>query len=58
VRRRLREIFRRNRKTLSGQGGNLVVNVRKSAASATFADLSEDFLEVAGRALSRLAARR
>jgi ribonuclease P protein component len=58
VRRRLREIFRRNRGTLSGQGGHLVVNVRKSAASATFADLSEDLLEAASRALSRLASRR
>ena len=58
VRRRLREIFRRNRGTLSGQGGHLVVNVRKSAAAATFADLTGDLLEAVSRALSRAAARR
>lgn len=58
VRRRLREIFRRHRSILSGQGGHLVVNVRKSAATATFADLSEDLIEAAGRALARAAARR
>ena len=58
VRRRLREIFRRNRGTLSGPGGHLVVNVRKSAAEASFAALSEDLLEAASRALSRAAARR
>ena len=58
VRRRLREIFRRNRSALSGPGGHLVVNVRRSAAAATFADLCEDLLEVASRALTRAAARR
>jgi ribonuclease P protein component len=58
VRRRLREIFRRNRGALSGPGGHLVVNVRKSAAGATFVDLSEDFLETASRALTRAAGRR
>lgn len=58
VRRRLREIFRRNRSSLSGPGGHLVVNVRKSAGEATFADLSADLLETAGRAMARAAARR
>lgn len=58
VRRRLREIFRRSRGMLSGPAGHLVVNVRKSAAGASFAQLSEDFLQAAGRALSRTAAGR
>lgn len=58
VRRRLREIFRRNRGALSGTGGHLVVNVRKSAAGATFADLSSDLLEAASRALTRASSHR
>lgn len=58
VRRRLREVFRRNRSVLSASGGHLVVNVRKSAAATTFAELSQDLLETASRALSRAAARR
>ena len=58
VRRRLREIFRRHRGAFSGQGGLLVVNVRTSAAAASFAELSEDFLSTAGRAFLRTSARR
>ncbi len=58
VRRRLREVFRRHRGGSSGQGGLLVVNVRTSAAAATFSELSEDFLSTAGRAFSRAAPRR
>jgi ribonuclease P protein component len=53
VRRRLREIFRRNRKAFTGRAGSLVVNVRPSAASASFGELSEDFLSAAKRAFSR-----
>ncbi|MGH9400138.1 MAG: ribonuclease P protein component [Thermoanaerobaculia bacterium] len=53
VRRRLREIFRRNRKAFGGGAGDLVVNVRPSAASAAFAELSEDFLSTVHRAFSR-----
>lgn len=54
VRRRLREIFRRNRSVFAGQGAKLVVNVRPSAAAAPWAELSADFLSTAARALSRV----
>jgi ribonuclease P protein component len=56
VRRRLREIFRRNRAALRGRGGRLVVNVRPSAAGAPFDELSGDFLSSLDRALARIAA--
>jgi ribonuclease P protein component len=53
VRRRLREVFRRNREILQGRGGRLVVNARASAAEASFAELSADFLATLGRALGK-----
>ena len=53
VRRRLREIFRRNRAAFAGRTFRLVVNVRPSAAAASLAELSADLLESVGRALSR-----
>jgi ribonuclease P protein component len=53
VRRRLRETFRRNRPAFAGQSFRLVVNARPSAATASFAELSTDFLEAVGRALAR-----
>lgn len=43
LRRRVREIFRRNRDLFGTAGGNLVVNVRPSAADAPFAELAEDY---------------
>jgi ribonuclease P protein component len=43
LRRRVREIFRRNRSLFGTAGGNLVVNVRPSAAGVTFAELAEDY---------------
>jgi ribonuclease P protein component len=43
LRRRVREIFRRNRDLFGTSGGNLVVNVRPSAAGAAFAELAEDY---------------
>ena len=58
VRRRLREIFRRNRGAFQGRGGRLVVNVRPSAPAASFQELSGDFLSVIARALARVAAPR
>jgi ribonuclease P protein component len=58
VRRRLREIFRRNRGAFRGRGGRLVVNVRPSAAAAPFQELSGDFLSAVARALARTAAPR
>ena len=43
LRRRVREIFRRNRDLFGAAKGSLVVNVRPSAAGATFAELAEDY---------------
>ena len=54
VRRRLREIFRRTRVIPPPRSLSLVVNVRPSAAGASFADLSEDFTQAVRRGLSRL----
>jgi len=58
VRRRLRELFRRNRQALAGRGGRLVVNARASAAGASYAELAADFLTTLTRALGRSAAPR
>jgi ribonuclease P protein component len=57
VRRRLREIFRRGRALLGGAPLSLsiVVNVRPSAAQASFQELSEDFAAAMRRASARLA---
>jgi ribonuclease P protein component len=57
VRRRLREIFRRGRVLLAGAPLSLsiVVNVRPSAAQASFQELSEDFAAAMRRASARLA---
>jgi len=54
VRRRLREIFRRNRGLFCTTPLRLVVNVRPSAASVSFQELSEDYAATLARALSRL----
>lgn len=53
LKRRLREIFRRNRAGLPA-GVQIVVNVRSSAAAATFSEFSQDYLSALGRGLSRL----
>lgn len=53
LKRRLREIFRRNRAGFP-PGVQIVVNVRPSAAGATFSDFAEDYLSALGRGLSRL----
>jgi len=53
VKRRLRETFRRNRPAFAGRSFRLVVNARPSAGTASFAELSGDFLEAVGRALAR-----
>jgi ribonuclease P protein component len=58
ARRRLREIFRRNRAVFGGRGGRLVVNVRPSAAAAPFDELSGDLLSCIARVLARTAAPR
>lgn len=47
IKRQLREIFRRQKRFLR-PACDLVVNVKRSAATASFRDLSEDFLEALG----------
>jgi len=53
LRRRVRELFRRNRELFGTAVGSLVVNVRPSAAGATFAELAEDYRSTLSRILSR-----
>jgi ribonuclease P protein component len=53
VRRRLREIFRRNRGLLAASADRLVVNARPSAAAASFRELSEDYRRALRRASTR-----
>lgn len=53
VRRRLREIFRRNRDIFGERGGNLVINARPSAAQASFTELSEEYRSLVARTLSK-----
>ena len=53
VRRRLRELFRRRRSALPG-ALRLVVNVRPSAADASFPELSEDYRTTLARGVARL----
>jgi RNase P protein component len=53
VRRRLREIFRRNRDVFGGRGGNLVVNAKPSAAKVSFAELAQEYRSLVARTLSR-----
>ena len=53
VRRRLREIFRRNRGLLTGCGARLVVNARPSAAGVSFQELSEDYSRTVRKAATR-----
>jgi ribonuclease P protein component len=58
VRRRLREIFRRNREVFGGRAGNLVINAKPSAARATFAELAEEYRTLVARTLSKAPDRR
>ena len=53
LRRRVREVFRRNRDLFGTAGGSLVVNVRPSAALATFAELAEDYRSSLSKILAR-----
>ena len=53
LRRRVRELFRRNRDLFGKAGGNLVVNVRPSAAGVTFAELAEDYRSTLTRILAQ-----
>jgi len=54
ARRRLREIFRRNRDLLGGVAVSLVVNARPSTAGASFQELSEDYASAVTRGIARL----
>jgi ribonuclease P protein component len=54
VRRRLKELFRRTRPLFGDTVARLVLNVRPSAAGASFSELSEDYRAAVTRALSRL----
>ena len=58
VRRRLREIFRRNREVFGGRSGNLVINAKPSAARATFSELAEEYRALVSRTLSKAPDRR
>jgi ribonuclease P protein component len=53
LRRRVREIFRRQRPAVSG-GLRLVVNVKPSAAQTSFSEFARDYLSALERGLSRL----
>ncbi len=51
IRRRLREIFRRNRDLFGSRGMRLVVNARASAGQASFSSLKEDLRSAVARAV-------
>ena len=53
IRRRLREIFRRNRDLFGEHGGDLVINARPPAAQASFTELRDEYRALVGRSLSR-----
>ena len=53
MKRRLREIFRRNRAGLP-EDIQIVVNLHPSAAAATFSEFAQDYLSALGRGLRRL----
>ena len=52
IRRRLREIFRRNREVFGDRGGDLVINARPSAAKASFGELREEYRKLVERTLA------
>ena len=54
ARRRLREIFRKNRPALGDRPVRIVINVRGSATRAGFAELALDYLSTLARAIARL----
>ena len=54
LRRRVRELFRRQREIFGAAGLDLVVNVRPGASQASFADLSEEYRQSIRRGLERL----
>ena len=58
VRRRLREIFRRNRDIFDGWAGNVVINARPSSAQAPFEELRQEYRSLIARTLPRAGAAR
>jgi ribonuclease P protein component len=50
VRRRLREIFRRERAALPAPARALVIHARPSSAEATFSAIRADYLDTVARA--------
>jgi ribonuclease P protein component len=54
LRRRVRELFRRNRELFGDKGVALVVHVRPPAARAPFEDLAREYRDTVARALRRL----
>jgi len=54
LRRRVRELFRRERAIFGTAGVDLVINVRPSAGGASFADLSGEYRLSVRRGLERL----
>lgn len=53
IRRRIREIFRRNRDLFRAGCACLVVHVRPAAAAAPFPELSEEYRRAVARGLAR-----
>ena len=58
LRRRVRELFRRNRSALAPGSIDRVFQCRPGATRATFSELLADYLETAGRLRSRAARQR
>jgi ribonuclease P protein component len=54
LRRRVREIFRRNRDIFGEMRAELVVHVRPPAAEASFEELAREYRETVRRAIARL----
>jgi ribonuclease P protein component len=54
LRRRVRELFRRQREIFGTAGLDLVVNVRPGASQASFAELSDEYRQNVRRGLERL----
>jgi len=54
LRRRVRELFRRQREIFGTAGLDLVVNVRPGASKASFAELSDEYRQNVRRGLERM----
>lgn len=54
LRRRVREVFRRNRDLFVAGSACLVVHIRPAAAMAPFKDLAEEYRRAVGRGFARM----